>query len=300
MGTVDVSNSPPDGPALDYQQAGPTVLRMLVGAQLRRFREADGITREDAGYAIRASQSKMSRLELGRISFKQRDVADLLTLYGVTDETDRTAVLTMAEQANLPGWWQPYGDAVPAWFEPYLGLEQAAHVIRSYEVQFIPGLLQTEDYARAIIQLGPGRSDEEIERRVELRMRRRQLLHRPHPPKLWVVVDEAALRRPYGSAAAMRAQLRYLIEIAELPHVTVQVMPFSAGGHAAAGGPITILRLSERDLPDVVYLEQLTTALYPDKPAEIDHYWHVMNRLVTEAAPPPATPTIIDEILKEI
>jgi transcriptional regulator with XRE-family HTH domain len=283
-----------------YADAGPTVLRMLVGLQLRRFREAAGITREQAGYEIRASVSKMSRLELGRIKFKMRDVADLLTLYGVNDESDRSTVLTMAEQAGEPGWWRPYADVIPSWFEPYLGLEQAADVIRNYEIQFVPGLLQTEAYARAVTGLEFGATPEEIEARIALRMRRQELITSDRPPHLWAVIDEAALRRPYGGVHTMRAQLRHLIEMSELPHVTVQVMPFSAGGHAAAGGPITIIRFAEPELPDVVYLEQLTTALYPDRPSDLTHYWHVMNQLVTEAAPARQTPDLLREILDDI
>ncbi|MQA87464.1 MAG: helix-turn-helix domain-containing protein [Streptosporangiales bacterium] len=299
MGTNQTADDP-SGRALDYRQAGPTALRMLVGAQLRRLREACAISREDAGEAIRASHSKISRLELGRTGFKQRDVADLLDLYGA-DDAERSALLTMAEQANAAGWWQEYGDVLPGWFESYLGLEQAAAVIRTYEVQFVPGLLQTEDYARAVVRLGHSDAPEaEVERRVRLRMERQQILHRPDAPKLWAVIDEAVLRRELGSTATMRTQLQHLIEVCALPNVTVQVLPFSVGGHAAAGGAITILRFPEDELPDVVYLEQLTTAVYLDKPLDTHPYWHVMNRLGIEAKPPAATTTILRWIHKEI
>jgi transcriptional regulator with XRE-family HTH domain len=301
MGTVRTAGGAPGTRVRDGQQTGPTVSRMLVGAQLRRLREAGGITREAAGYAIRASESKISRLELGRIGIKTRDVADLLTLYGVSGESERATLLAMAEQANKPGWWQPYRDVLPTWFEPFLGLEQAARTIRGYEVQFIPGLLQTEDYARAVIRLGAEvPSDEEIERRVEVRMRRQRILQEPDPPKLWVVLDEAALRRPFGGAATMGAQVAHLIEMAGLFHITVQVMPFSAGGHAAAGGPITILRLHESDLPDVVFLEQLASAVYLDKPADTEHYSHVMNELSVKAGSPTATIDLLHQIRKEL
>lgn len=275
--------------------------RMLVGAQLRRLREARGVSREEAGNAIRASHSKISRLELGRTSFKRRDVADLLTLYGVTDDAERATLLSLAEQASVPGWWQAYSDVVPGWFDAFLGLEQAACVIRSYEVQFVPGLLQTENYARSVIQLG--RRDvtgPEVERRVALRMRRQELLYRSNPPKLWIVIDEGALRRLIGGAATMRAQIEHLIRIAEFPHVTLQIMPFYACGHSGAAGPITILRFPEGELPDVVYLEQLGGALYLDKPAETERYWHVMNRLDIEAEQPGAASSILQRILKEI
>lgn len=301
MSTNEAARGVADGSALDYRQVGPTALRMLVGAHLRRLREARGVTREDAGWTIRASHSKISRLELGRTGFKKRDVADLLTLYGVDDDTERSSLLTLAEHANAPAWWHEYGDVLSGWFEAYLGLEQAASVIRTYQVQFVPGLLQTEDYARAVIRLGyPDASEEEIERRVRLRMRRQQILHRADPPKLWAVIDEAVLRRHTDGAATMRTQLQHLIEVSALPHVTIQVLPFSAGGHAAAGGPVTILRFPEGELPDVIYLEQLTSAVYSDKPADIDHYRHVMNRLGVQAEQPTATTEILRRFRDEI
>lgn len=166
--------------------AGPTVRRMLLGAQLRRLREAKGLSRDQAGWHIRASESKISRMELGRVSFKERDVADLLTLYGIVDEDERSALLTLARQANSPGWWHAYGDLLPTWFQSFPGLESAASVIRTYEVQLVPGLLQTADYARAVIQLRHDRTDDsEIDRRVQLRLTRQDVLNRrPHPPRL--------------------------------------------------------------------------------------------------------------------
>jgi transcriptional regulator with XRE-family HTH domain len=265
-------------------RGGPTVLRIVLGSQLRRLREARGITCEEAGDAIRASHSKISRMELGRVRFRRRDVADLLALYGVVGEAECAAMLGLAEQANEPGWWHSYSDILPGWFEVYIGLEEAASRIRCYEVQFVPGLLQTEDYARAVTLLGhPDAPGHEVERRVGLRMRRQSLLEGEDPPHFWAVVDEAALRRPLGGAEVMRRQLRHLIEVTELPHVTLQVVPFDLGGHAAAGGPFSILRFAERDLPDVVYLEQLTSALYLDKREDVDHYLAVMERLCVGA-----------------
>jgi transcriptional regulator with XRE-family HTH domain len=300
MGSKRIASNPLGGHALDYEQAGPTVLRTVVGARLRRLREAAGISREDAGAAIHGSHSKITRLELGRTGFKPRDMADLLTLYGVGAGTERATLLAMAEHANTPGWWSAYSDVLPNWFEPYLGLEQAARVIRTYEVQTVPGLLQTADYARAVIRLGhEGASRRDIDRRVRLRMRRQQILHQPGAPALWAVIDEAALRRPFGTMATMRAQLTHLTEIAELPNVTVQVIPYSAGGHPAIGGPVTILRFREGELADVVYLEQLESAVYPDKPGDAEHYWHIMNRLVIKALSPAATTAFLYRLLKQ-
>jgi hypothetical protein len=282
---------------------GPTVLRILLGNQLRTLREAQGVTREAAGWEIRSSESKISRMELGRVGFKERDVADLLTMYGVTDEKERDALLTLAREANTPGWWHRYSDVMPSWFQSYLGLESAAALIRTYEVQFVPGLLQTPAYARAVILLGHADAAQaEVERRVQLRVDRQRVLRREAPaaPEVWVVVDEAALRRPIGGSAVMREQLQSLIEITELPNVRLQIIPFLAGGHAAAGGAFTILRFPEEELPDVVYVEQLTSALYLDKPEDRDQYAVAMERLCIEAEPPTRTVEILEKILLEI
>ncbi|MGE5287854.1 MAG: helix-turn-helix domain-containing protein [Micromonosporaceae bacterium] len=282
-------------------RGGPTVLRMLLGAHLRRLREASGITREEAGYQIRGSRSKISRLEHGRVGFKERDVADLLTLYGVNDEQERAALESLADRANEQGWWAKYGEILPEWFETYVGLEQATSLIRTYELQFVPGLFQTPDYARAVTVLGHRSApQQEIDLRVSLRLERQGLLTAPDPPTLWAVVDEAALRRPIGGADVMRAQLGHLIEISELPNVVLQVVPFRHGGHAAAGGPFSILRFAEPDLPDVVYLEQLTTAVYLDRREDLDHYMEVMDRLSAEAEPPKDTVSLLGKIVQAL
>jgi transcriptional regulator with XRE-family HTH domain len=282
---------------------------MLLGAQLRALREAAAITREAAGYEIRSSRSKISRLELGRVSCKERDITDLLTLYGVGEGRRRDAVLALATRANERGWWAPYGDVLPEWFEEYVGLEGAASLIRTYELQFVPGLFQTEDYARAVVRLGyPDASADEVDRRVGLRvMRQRHFIDstagagtRGEATRLWAVVDETALRRPLGGVAVMRAQLDRLIELTARRPVTLQVMPFRHGGHAAAGGPFSILRFAEPDLPDVVYLEQLTSALYLDKRDDVDHYLAVMDRLFAEAEPPEASTAFLKKLRKEL
>jgi transcriptional regulator with XRE-family HTH domain len=281
--------------------SGPTVLRILLGSQLRNLRESRGISREDAGYTIRASGSKISRMELGRVSFKERDITDLLTLYGVDDPGERAALVDLARQANSPGWWHKYSDVLPDWFQVYVGLEEAASLIRVYELQFVPGLLQTTDYCRAVVELGQrGASKEEIEHRVSLRMERQKLLSRPNPPHLWAIVDEAVLRRPIGGVEVMRGQLERLILVAKEPHVTLQVMPFRVGGHAAESGPFTLMRFPEFDLPDVVYIEQLTSAVYLDKREDVERYTEVMERLGVESDPPERTTDILSRILEEL
>jgi transcriptional regulator with XRE-family HTH domain len=279
--------------------SGPTVLRILLGSQLRRLREEKGITREEAGYTIRASGSKISRLELGRVSFKERDVVDLLALYGVGDD-EATALVALAKEANSPGWWHKYSDVLPDWFQVYVGLEEAASLIRLYEMQFVPGLLQTADYARAVMRLGqPSAEPEEIERRVSLRMARQELLTKAGGPRLWAVLDEAALRRPIGGKEVMRAQVARLIEAAEEPNITLQVVTFASGGHAAEAGAFAIMRFPETDLPDVVYLEQLTSALYLDKREDVERYTEVMERLSVEGEPPEQTVDILTRMLEK-
>jgi transcriptional regulator with XRE-family HTH domain len=281
--------------------SGPTVLRILLGSQLRRLRERRGITREDAGYTIRASGSKISRMELGRVSFKERDVTDLLALYGVEDDAERAALVDLARQANSPGWWHKYSDVLPDWFSVYVGLEEAASLIRIFELQFVPGLLQTADYARAVIRLGQrGAAEREVEHRVSLRLDRQRILAKPDAPRLWAIVDEALLRRPMGGAGVMRGQLRRLIEAAQEPNITLQVVPFRVGGHAAEAGSFTIMRFPEPDLPDVVYLEQLTSALYLDKREDAERYTEVMERLSVESEPPENTVDILSQILEEV
>ena len=281
--------------------SGPTVRRLVVGAQLRRLREAKGMTREAAGYAIRGSESKISRLELGRVSFKKRDITDLLKLYGLPEDDERAeSLVRLAEEANQPGWWHRYDEAITKWFETYLGLEEAANYIRTYENQFIPGLLQTEDYARAVVSIGMQRAPgEDIEPKVRLRMERQKILERPDPPVIWAVIDEAALRRPMSGRRVMKAQIRHLLDLMKRPNVTVQVVPFRQGGHAAESGAFTILRFEEKDLPDVVYLEQLVSALYLDKREHVDRYAEVMVRLAGESPTPEASEELLNKILEQ-
>jgi transcriptional regulator with XRE-family HTH domain len=277
------------------------VLRMLLGAQLRRLREHAGITRDDAGYHIRASGSKISRMELGRVSFKERDVTDLLEYYGITDLAEREKLVQLTREANATPWYQKFQDVVPDWFHVFVGLEEAAQLIRVYEVQFVPGLLQTEEYARAIIMQGaPGVDPDEVERRVGLRMGRQKLLTRENPPRYWVIMDEAALRRPMGGRDVHVAQIERLIDLVGEPNITLQVMPFKYGGHAADGGAFTIMRFPETDLPDVVYMEYLTGAHYIDKPEEVERYAAVMERLSVAGTSPDRTREILSGMLKEI
>ena len=281
--------------------AGPTVRRMLVGARLRRLRTELGLSREEAAQAIRASEWKIHRLENGQVGFKDRDIIDLLRLYEVHDPAEVADFLTLAREANTPGWWQHYGDVLPNWFRTYVDLESAASLIRSYEGQFVPGLLQTDDYMRAVVRGAHlEESGEELGRRVRLRLARQTLLTRTEPPRLWAVVDEAALRRPVGGREVMRGQLERLIEATKLPNVTLQILPFAAGAHPAMGSTFSILRFPDQELPDVVYLEHLTNALYLNKPDEVDQYLHVMEGICVRAAAPDQSVELLERLLAEL
>ncbi len=285
---------------LEALSANPTALRIILGTQLRRLRESVGITPQAAGNAIRASHAKISRLELGRVGLKERDVADLLELYGVGDATEQRRWIDLVRRSNTPGWWQSYSDILPSWFETYLRLEQAARGIRTYQVQLVPGLLQSEPYARTVIALADTGDDaNEIERRLHVRMMRQKLLAEPDSPTVWAVVEEAALRRLADAPALLRSQVEHLLELSTLPSVTLQVMPLRAEGHPGAGGPFTILRFAEDDLPDVVYLEQLTSSLYLDKRSDVESYIQVMDRVCVQAETPDASLALLRNLLRD-
>lgn len=279
------------------RSAGPTVQRLVLGGHLRRLREQADMTTERAAASIRGSHSKISRMEHGRVGFKERDIADLLTLYGVIGGPEREALLNLAREASTPGWWQAYSDILPHWVEPYFGLEAAASFIREFELQFVPGILQIEEYARAVIRLGNLPSEDEVIRRAHARISRQEILRRADPPRIWAVLDEGALRRHIGGRDVMKAQLRHLIEMCDHPNVTLQILPFSAGAHRAMGGPFTILRYTEPDLRDVVYIEQLTSALYLDKPIEVDAYLEVIEEVCLQADPATKTPGFLNSAL---
>ncbi|WP_019928731.1 helix-turn-helix transcriptional regulator [Nocardia sp. BMG111209] len=279
-------------------ERGPTALRIMVGTQLRRLREARKISPQQAGEHIRGSHAKISRLELGRTGYKERDIVDLLDLYGVEDAEQRDAFLKLVAKANEQGWWHGYADLLPAWFENYLGLEGAAKSIRTFEAQLIPGLLQTEDYARAVVSLAHGGL--ETARRVELRRKRQEILEQPGGPTLWAVLDESALRRPVGGRDVMRAQIEHLQRMSQRQNVTIQVLPYAAGGHTAVGCSFTILRFAEPELPDIVYIEQLQSAQYLDRPSDLDLYRQVMDQLSLQAESPVQTQKRLQSVADEL
>lgn len=281
MTTVDSGDrhEPPE------EHPKPTARRIVLGTQLRRLREAAEITRAEAADSIRGSESKISRIELAKVSVKERDIVDLLKCYGV-DEQHREPFLEMTRESNQPGWWNRYSDLMPDWFQDFVGLEESAARIQTFELQFVPGLLQVEDYARAIASRGrPELADEDVHRRVALRMRRQKLLNRPDAPRLWAVIDESVLHRPIGGLGVMRAQLDHLLEMTKRPTITLQVVPYRLSGYAAEGS-FSMLRFAEPELPNLVYVEHLAGALHLDKPDEIEKYGRVFDRLTVDAETP--------------
>ena len=280
---------------------GPTVQRMLVGAKLRRLRTDMGLSREEAAQAIRASEWKIHRLENGQVGFKERDLIDLLApLWGHRPRRDRRAP-HHGPRSQHPRLVAALRRRPAQWFRTYVDLESAAALIRTYEGQFVPGLLQTDDYMRAVIHGAHlDESSDEVGRRVRLRMARQTLLTREHPPRLWAVVDEAALRRPVGGPGVMRGQLERLLDAAKLPNVTLQILPFDTGAHPAMVGSFSVLRFPDQELPDVVYLEHLTSASYLNKPDEVDQYLHVMEGICIRAAAPEETVELLNRFLDEL
>ncbi|HEY2550085.1 MAG TPA: helix-turn-helix transcriptional regulator [Streptosporangiaceae bacterium] len=279
----------------------PTVRRRRLALELRRLREAARLTCEDVADRMECSASKISRVETGRVSVSPRDVRDMLEIYGIPED-ERESLVQLARDSRQKGWWHAYSDTIQPQFATFLGLESAASEIRIYEVSLIPGLLQTEEYARTVIAAGMVNSaTDEIERRVELLMARQPALTRSDDrPKFWAVLDEAALRRRVGGAGLMRLQLEHLLEVARLPSVALQVIPFGGGAHPAMGRPFVILGFPERADPDVVYLEDLTSALYVEDVDEVDRYNVFFNHLRATALSFDDSAALITAVLKEM
>lgn len=281
----------------------PSVLRMILGRQLEELRTRAGLTFEQAGAAIGVSHSTIRRMEAAKVArLRLADTEKLLQVYGVTDRQEIDTFLQSVREANKRGWWHTYRDVMPDWFAAYLSLEQAALQIRAYENQFVHGLLQTEEYARALLSAGnPHAPAEATERRLALRMRRRELLARDGPPRLWVIMDETVLRRPVGGPGVMRAQIGHLIELNRLPQVTVQIMPFANGPHPALrAGAYHLFRFRARELPDIVCLDGLSGAVYLDKGDDVVVYREALDRLGAQAAPARKTETVLAAMRKEL
>jgi transcriptional regulator with XRE-family HTH domain len=278
----------------------PTVRRRRLALELRRLREAARLTCEEVADHLECSASKISRVETGRVSVSPRDVRDMLDLYGVP-AAQRESLVQLARDSRQKGWWHAFSDTMQPQFATYVGLESAASEIRIYEVSLIPELLQTEDYARVVIRSGMMSSpSDDVERQVALRMARQPAITRDDPPKVWAVLDEAALRRQVGGPGLMRLQLEHLLAQAALPNVVVQVIPFGGGAHPAMGRPFIILVFPERVDTDVVYLEDLTSALYLEDVAEVDRYNVFFNHLRATALSFEDSSALITSVLKEM
>jgi hypothetical protein len=286
----------------DIQAGGPTALRIILGRQLRALREKSGMSYEEAADAIVSTHFTIRRMERAEGGLKPLTVRSLLHAYGVTDPGEVKAFLALCRQASQQGWWHSYDDVLPGWLRTFVGLEEAATLIRGFEPHCVPGLFQTADYARATIRTGfPGAPGSETDRRVDLRLARQHVLDRPQPPRVWIVMDETALRRPVATAGpeVMRAQIDALIKAAERPEVTLQVMPLAAGLHPALHGLFYLLRFPDGEMPDVVYAETLTSALYLDKPQEAAAYLEALDRISAQATPANRTSRVLRAIRKE-
>ncbi|MBZ4018159.1 helix-turn-helix domain-containing protein [Streptomyces purpurogeneiscleroticus] len=260
----------------------PTVRRRRLGQELRRLRELKGMTAEEVAERLLVSQSKISRLENGRRSISQRDVRDLCGVYEVEDHRIVDSLMQMAKDSRQQGWWHAFGD-IP--YSVYIGLETEAASLRVYESLLVPSLLQTPGYAEAVIPgTVPELAPDQLDKRIQVRMRRQERVSDPHTPlRLWVVLDESALRRVVGSHLIMREQLEHLVEISKLPHVTVQVLPYDTGAHAGMSGTFSILEFDDAADSSVVYIEGVTSDLYLEKTNDVHKYTIMYEHLRAQA-----------------
>jgi DNA-binding XRE family transcriptional regulator len=279
----------------------PTVLRMVLGKRLQDLREKAGLSYEQAGLALDVTHATVRRMEKAEVGLKLPYVEKLLSTYGITSPEEIGGFLALAREANRPGWWHSFRDVLPDWFSAFVSLEGEASIIRAYEPHYVPGLLQTPAYARAVLRAGlPHAAAEEVDRLVDLRIERQSLLARPDAPLLWVVVDETVLRRPIGGRQVMREQVGALAEAAELPNVRLQMMPFAAGPHPAMYGPFHIFRFQLQELPDVAYTESLVGGVYFDERDDVSTFLEALDRMCAQAAPAQSTKAILDGMRKEI
>ncbi|MER6183377.1 helix-turn-helix transcriptional regulator [Streptomyces sp. NPDC001652] len=282
---------------MSERRPAPTVGQVVLGRRLQELREAAGLKREEAAKVLRVAPATVRRMEMAEVALKIPYVQLLLSTYGVAEE-ETDAFVALAEEANQPGWWQRFHDVLPDWFSLYVSLEGAARIIRSYEPHFVPGLLQTEAYARAVMEAGTiaQQGSGTIERHVSLRMTRQQLLEKPDPPHLWVIMDETVLCRPVGQGGeVMREQLDRLLEFAERDRVTLQIAEFAAGPHPGTYAPFSLFRFAEPELPDMAFTEYLTGALYLDSRAEVSAHLEVLDHMTARAASAERTKKILRE-----
>ncbi|MFJ3669228.1 helix-turn-helix domain-containing protein [Streptomyces sp. NPDC090106] len=282
---------------MSERRPAPTVGQVVLGKRLQELREAAGLKREEAAKVLRVAPATVRRMEMAEVALKIPYVQMLLSTYGVPDE-EADAFVSLAEEANQPGWWQRFHDVLPDWFSLYVSLEGAARIIRSYEPHFVPGLLQTEGYARAVMEAGTIGQDgaDAIERHVSLRMTRQELLERPDPPHLWVIMDETVLARPVTrEAGVMREQIDKLLEFGERDRVTLQIAEFADGPHPGTYAPFSLFRFAEPELPDMAFTEYLTGALYLDSRREVSAHLEVLDHMTARAASAERTKQLLRE-----
>jgi transcriptional regulator with XRE-family HTH domain len=280
--------------------SAPTVLRMVLGKRLRHLREQARVSFEEAARALEVTPLTVRRIEKAEVGLRIPYVRELLRVYGVP-AAEADDFVTLAREANQPGWWYKYRDVLPEWFSAYVSLESEASVIRLYEPHYVPGLLQTHDYATALMRVGfPNESKQDVGRRVALRMKRQDLLAKPEAPNVWAILDETVLRRPVGGPEVMRAQFDRLTEVLDMPKVRIQIMRFGVGAHPGAFGPFHHFRFGFSELPDIVYTESLVGAVYVDRPDDVVSYLEVLDRMSVQAEPVARTRAILGELRKEL
>jgi transcriptional regulator with XRE-family HTH domain len=280
---------------------GPTVRRRRLGSELRRLREDHSIKLEEVAERLGVAASTLSRIETGKAPTKSVYLTAMLEMYGVTDPAQRQVLVDMAREGHRKGWWSVYDDVLPTGFGIYVGLEAEAAGLRSFEGEAVQGLFQTPDYARAILREVQVRdTDEQVERLVDLRMKRQEVLDRNPPLDVWMILDEAVIRRTIGGPEVMRDQLARLVEASRKPNVTLQVLPFSTGSHAGLRGPFSILEFPERADPDVAYVESVAGIIYLEKEREVRTAAEAFDRLRAAALSPGQSTDLIIEAAKDL
>ncbi|MEV0263419.1 helix-turn-helix transcriptional regulator [Streptomyces sp. NPDC050617] len=279
----------------------PTVLRVVLGKRLQDLREKAGLSYEQAGKALDVTHATVRRMEKAEVGLKIPYIEKLLGIYGIVDSDEIENFVALAREANQPGWWHRFRDVLPDWFSAFVSLEGEANLIRAYEPHYVPGLLQTEGYARAVLRAGmPHAAEADIDRGVAVRMERQSLLTRENAPLLWVVMDETVLRRRIAGPEVMREQIDRLIEATAMPNVRLQVIPFAAGPHPAMYGPFHIFRFPIQELPDIAYAENLVGAVYFDQRDDVSTLLEALDRMCAQAAPAHTTEAYLGGIRKEI
>jgi transcriptional regulator with XRE-family HTH domain len=280
---------------------GPTVRRRRLGSELRRLREGRGLRLEEVADQLGLAASTLSRIETGKAPTKTAYLTALLEMYGVADGEQRQVLIDMAREGHRKGWWAVYDDVLPTGFGIYVGLEAEAAGLRIYETQVVSGLLQTPDYARAVLrEVNKKDSPEQLQRLAELRLKRQEVLEREDPPDLWLILDETVIRRPIGGPEVMAGQLKYLVEASQWPNVTMQVLPFSSGAHPALMGPFSIIEFPERGDPDVVYFDSWGGPVYLEKDKEVRTCTEAFDRLRAAALSPVDSASLAEQVAREL